>query len=241
MEREDTVERLYARYNTYTRRPTVQDARTRQVAFRALERTLRPWLPADRATPILDVGCGEGTLLAFLRERGYTNLAGFDLSPENVAICHALGLDFVEQGDALCLAERYLPGSFAVIFVMDVLEHLPKQRAAGFLEQARRCLQPGGAVIIQTPNMGSVFGVYHRYNDLSHEFCLTEKTARDLLMIAGFRSEDIEIRPAWNATTPLGYARELYLRLLHNLVFLAEGASRPRIPTKNLLIRAKVR
>ena len=241
MEREDTVERLYARYNTYTRRPTVQDAQTRQVAFRALERTLGPWLPADRATPILDVGCGEGTLLAFLRERGYTNLAGFDLSPENVAICHALGLDFVELGDALCLAERYLPGSFAVIFVMDVLEHLPKQRAAGFLEQARRCLQPGGAVIIQTPNMGSVFGVYHRYNDLSHEFCLTEKTARDLLMIAGFRNEDIEIRPAWNATTPLGYAREFYLRLLNNFVFIAEGASRPRIPTKNLLIRAKVR
>jgi glycosyltransferase involved in cell wall biosynthesis len=60
--------------------------------------------------PVVGSTCGE---IAFLRERGYTNLAGFDLSPENVAICHALGLDFVEQGDALCLAERYLPGSFA--------------------------------------------------------------------------------------------------------------------------------
>jgi len=237
---EGTVGRLYARYNTYSRRPTVRDSRVRAVVFRAFERTVGPWLPADRATPILDVGCGEGALLAFLRARGYANLAGFDLSPENVAICHALGLDFVEQGDALCQAERYPPGSFGVIFVMDVLKHLPKQRAADFLEQVRQCLRPGGAVIIQTPNMGSVFGVYHRYDDLSHEFGLTEKTARDLLMVAGFRNEDIEIRPAWNATTPLGYARELYLRLLHNLVFLAEGGSRPRIPTTNLLIRARV-
>lgn len=57
-------------------------------------------------------------------------------------------------------------------------------------------------------------------------------------MVGGFRNEDIEIRPAWNATTLLGYLREVYLRLLHNLVFLAEDRSRPRIPTKNLLIRA---
>lgn len=162
MEDENTIERLYTQYNTYTRRPTVRDERTRRLVFRAFAHTLGPWLPADRTTPILDVGCGEGALLAFLQARGYTNLAGLDLSPENVAICHQLGLDFVEQWDALRLAERYPPGSFGVIFVMDVLEHLPKQRAADFLEQVRRCLQPGGAVIIQTPNMGSVFGVYHR-------------------------------------------------------------------------------
>lgn len=90
------------------------------------------------------------------------------------------------------LADRYPPGSFGVIFVMDVLEHLPRQRAADFLGQVRRCLRLGGTVIIQTPNMGSIFGVYHRYNDLSHEFGPTEKTARDL-MIAGFRNADIEI------------------------------------------------
>lgn len=108
MELKDTVERLYARYNTYTRRPTVQDERTRRIVFRAFERTLGPWLPADRTTPILDIGCGEGALLAFLRARGYTNLAGFDLSPENVRICHALGLDFVEQGGCL-VPGRALP------------------------------------------------------------------------------------------------------------------------------------
>lgn len=210
MEQEGTVERLYARYNTYSRRTTVQDARTRKVIFRAFERTLGPWLPVDCVTPILDIGCGEGALLTFLRERGYINLSGFDLSPENVAICHALGLDFVEQWDALRLAERYPPGSFGVIFVMDVLEHLPKQRAVDFLEQVRQCLKPGGTVIIQTPNMGSILGLYRRYNDLSHEFGLTEKSARDLLMVAGFRNENIEIQPVWNATTLLGYMREIY-------------------------------
>lgn len=86
--------------------------------------------------------------------------------------------------------------------------------------------------------MGSIAGLYNRYYDLSHEFGLTEKTAVDLLLVAGFEPQHLEIRPAWNATTPLGYAREAYLRLLHRLVFLTEGNGRPRIPTKNLLIRA---
>lgn len=239
MGRENTIERLYTRYNTYKRRPTVQDARARHVIFRAFARTLGPWLPADRATPILDIACGEGALLAFLREQGYTNLAGFDISPENVAICHVLGLDFVEQGDALRVAERWPPESFGTVFALDILEHLPKQRAADFLEQVRTCLRPGGAAIIQTPNMGCVIGVYHRYADLSHELGLNENSARELFMVAGFRNEDVEIRPAWNATTLLGYAREVYLRLLHNLIFVVEGASRPVIATKNLLIRAR--
>ncbi len=35
-----------------------------------------------------------GILLAFLSGKGYGNLAGFDLSPENVRICQERGLGF---------------------------------------------------------------------------------------------------------------------------------------------------
>jgi len=237
-----TTERLFERYNTYSRRPVVDDPRVRRVVFKAFRRTLGPWLPPERTAHTLDVGCGEGAFLAFLRDLGYTNLYGFDISPENVAICHRLGLEFVRPFDALQIDEFPGPeGGFDAIFALDLIEHLPKERAAEFLEKVRARLRPGGYVVLQTPNAGYLLAGYHRYYDLSHEFILTEKSARDLLMVAGFRNEDIEIRPAWNATTPLGYLREIYLRALHRLVFLAEGASRPRIPTKNLLIRARSR
>jgi hypothetical protein len=78
--------------------------------------------------------------------------------------------------------------------------------------------------------------MYSRYFDLSHEFGLTEKSAMDLLTVAGFEPQHIQIRPAWKATTLPGYAREVYQRLLHYMVFLSEGARRPRIPTGDLLI-----
>ena len=60
------------------------------------------------------------------------------------------------------------------------------------------------------------------------------------LSAAGFEPGRIEMRPSWNATTPLGYLREVYLRAVHRLLWAAEGAHRPRIPTRDLLIRAEV-
>ncbi len=229
---------LFERYNTYTRRPTVQDPRLRRVIFKSFARVLGPWLPSNTDSRILDIACGEGALLSFLQDRGYGNLDGFDISPESVTLCHGLGLDFVRRFDAQHLEDWPDPHMYDVVFALDILEHIPKQDAANFLGSIRARLLPGGYTVIQTPNMGSIFGTYHRFNDLSHEYALTEKSALDLLMVAGFEARAVEIRPAWNATTTLGYLREGYLRLLHRAIYLAEDSSRPKIPTKNLLIRA---
>src|SRR5881397_1294588 len=86
-----TSQRLFDRYNTLTRRPMVQDPATRKIVFKSFSRVLGPWLPADRQSRILDIGCGEGALLSFLEECGYRNIDGFDISPENIDICHKAG------------------------------------------------------------------------------------------------------------------------------------------------------
>ena len=177
-------------------------------------------------------------MLAFLRHKGYTNLSGFDISSENVSICHRLGFSFVEEYDALQFKEYPITEQFDVIFALDIIEHLPKQAAAEFLEQIHKRLKPGGYVVIQTPNMGSLLASIYRYDDLSHEFGLTERASWNLLKISGFAADKIEIKPSWNASTILGYTREAYLSFLHQMIHLTEGSGRSKIPTKNLLIRA---
>lgn len=232
-----TTERLYAAYHTYSRRETVLDAAARRTIFGSFRRVLQGWLPADRSAPILDIACGEGSLLCYLRELGYMNLAGCDLSPENVAICHRLGLGFVREFDAMRIAAMPGIGRYGTIFAMDILEHLPKQRAAAFLERVRSLLLPEGRLILQTPNMGTLLACLHFHDDLSHEWGLTERTAVDLMLLAGFAPGKVEVRAAWNATTWAGYAREFYLQLIHRLVCLSEPSGRPTIPTQNLLVR----
>ena len=40
---------------------------------------------ADKSSKILDIGCGEGRGLLALRNIGFTNLCGIDISPEKIA------------------------------------------------------------------------------------------------------------------------------------------------------------
>ncbi len=72
--------------------------------------------------------------------------------------------------------------------------------------------------------MGCVHASYHRYGDLTHHFGVTEKSALALFQASGFQRQEVEIGPDWNAATVPGYLRELYLRILHRLVFLSEDS-----------------
>src|SRR4051794_33257047 len=56
---------------------------------------------------ILELGPGDGSLLAWLRERGFTDLSGVDASPRDVEFASAhLGAPIVHRGGAL----RHLRG-----------------------------------------------------------------------------------------------------------------------------------
>lgn len=209
------------------------------VAFKSFDNRLARWLPDDRDARILDVACGEGALLSYLRSRGYRNLEGFDISRENVRICHRLGLPFVAERDLTRLPCEPASGAYDLIFAMDVIEHIPKDSAAGVLEALRLRLKREGSLVIQTPNMGYLLAQFYRYGDLTHEFGVNENSMVDLLVAAGFSDTSIEVSANWEATTFTGRLRDAYLRLIHRLVFLMDGATRPRIPTKNLLVRAR--
>lgn len=230
-----TRDAMIERYHSLSRRGTWHSPGGRRSTLASLDRVLSPVLPASREARILDVGCGEGAVLGLLREKGYRRLAGFDLSEENVALCRAAGLGFVECHDALDI-NGFAPGErFDAVLLIDLIEHLPKAVALPVLTAATLRLKEGGRLIVQTPNMGSIFAAFHRHNDLTHEWGVTERSLTDLLHASGFAVDRIRVLPAWGATTVRGRLREWYLRALHRAVCAAEGRERPRIPTGNLL------
>ena len=107
--------------------------------------------PGRRAPRLLDLGCGDGTNLAWLSQ--FTDQAyGSDYNlvrlvrsraqNRNALVFAADILDFPSEDDA-----------FDVIFFNHVIEHIPDDRAA--LASARRILKPGGLLVIGTPNEGA--------------------------------------------------------------------------------------
>jgi SAM-dependent methyltransferase len=94
---------------------------------------------------LLDVGCAGGWLLKHARERGW-QVRGVEVSEHGVRHARALGLD-VFHG---VLEDARLPAaSFDLVYMGDVLEHVPDCRAV--LAEARRVLVPGGRLYLRGP------------------------------------------------------------------------------------------
>jgi SAM-dependent methyltransferase len=208
---------------------------------RYLKATIHPRLPSATDARIADLGCGGGDLLASLRAIGYSNLAGVDLSTENVARCHARGMGFVTRGDALdFLAHRV--AEFDCLVAMDVFEHLELPKAIEVARAAVKSLRPGGRMLIQTCNATSpVFGSV-RYADLTHVTAFTPLSVRQLLLAAGFQSVQVHsVVPV--GRTAAGLMRRAVWELMSGMVRLyltVETGQRGHIVSRNLVALATI-
>jgi 2-polyprenyl-3-methyl-5-hydroxy-6-metoxy-1,4-benzoquinol methylase len=152
------------------------------------------WLPPDRSSAILDLGCGGGNFLGYMSSLGYTNLTGVDIGPEQVQLAKAAvpGARIHELDFFAFLEEDR--GRYDLIAAQDVIEHLKKEQVIGFLQSVRNALVPGGRLVLQTPNAASPWGMSMRYGDFTHECCFTPEGLRQLLTIVGFG--EIEVQAA---------------------------------------------
>jgi SAM-dependent methyltransferase len=116
-----------------------------------------PWLRAALTAfaedvgplgPVLDVGCGPGTVTAFLAGLG-VDVSGVDLSPRMVEHARRLnpGLQFeVASATQLQLTD----GSFGGVLGWWSLFNLPRAVLPGVLVSFARALVPGGQVLLGT-------------------------------------------------------------------------------------------
>ncbi|HEY3762098.1 MAG TPA: class I SAM-dependent methyltransferase [Verrucomicrobiae bacterium] len=98
------------------------------------------------ACRILEIGCSSGQFMAQLRQKGYQNVTGIDISEKAVKLCQDAGLAAsVMDAQQLDFPDQ----SFDLITASDVLEHLKDEKAA--LQEWCRVLKPGGIVLIFVP------------------------------------------------------------------------------------------
>lgn len=148
------------------------------------------YLPEGKEDPILEIGSGNGAFLLCCKQQGYTAARGLDISPEQVRFCVDSGLEDVVCADGL----SYLRDSseeFAVIAMIDVLEHLPKNQVLDLLAEAHSHLRPGGRIILRVPNMSNPFNVRTRYVDFTHEVGFSKETLEQVLRVIGFEPEAV--------------------------------------------------
>ena len=116
------------------------------LVYRERYETFEELLPPTRRR-LLDVGSGPGFFLLLGQERGWQTL-GIEPAARAAAHSRTLGVEVLEE----FLTEETAPGlgTFDVVHLSEVLEHLPDPR--GMLEIVKSLLAPGGLLCVVVPN-----------------------------------------------------------------------------------------
>ena len=154
---------------------------------------------------VLEIGCAEGYMSAYLREAKGCAVTGVELSTEAAAVargrCQSVVVGDVENG-----ALDALPGGFDVLICADVLEHLrhPGRVLRGLQEK----LAPHGLALISLPNVAhwdvrrDLLAGRFEYQrsgllDDTHLRFFTHDSARRLIEQAGLRVIDTYFVHRW--------------------------------------------
>lgn len=153
---------------------------------------VRNRLPRDFQR-LLDVGCGPGTFIGTLPD--VIDAAGIDLAAAQIDYANAhYG---TPNHRFLRVSAGPMPfdtGSFDVVTLIELIEHLERSVIDTVLGEAHRVLRPGGKLILTTPNYAGLWPLLEKvvnakapvtYED-QHITRFTPSRLRTLLAGAGF-------------------------------------------------------
>jgi arsenite methyltransferase len=91
---------------------------------------------------VVELGCGRGVLLQYLRDHGFPRCIGIELDPERVELCRSRGLD-VRRGTAQAIPLE--PESCGAV-VMECVYSLCEPVST--VPEIARILRPGGTLVL---------------------------------------------------------------------------------------------
>lgn len=105
---------------------------------------------------ILDIGCGTGETLTFLKTQfPKASLQGVDLSPEAVKFTQ-------KRGHRARISEAtnlpFKDGSFDSVLLLDVIEHIDDDNSV--IKEAKRVLKSGGIIILTAPALQFIWSAF---------------------------------------------------------------------------------
>ena len=144
---------------------------------------------------VLDLGCGRGEALEVLSAHGIS-CSGVDSNVEMVSRCREKGFQ-AEVGDLFSALGGRSEGSLGGVVSFHVIEHLPAAELERLSRLAWRVLEPGGVLVLETPNpVSMVVGASRFWIDPTHKRPVHPESMKTLLELSGFDPvERIDLQP----------------------------------------------
>lgn len=109
----------------------------------------------EQCSRVVDLACGDADFVEMMVERGI-DVVGVDSDDKAYAATAAKGLPVVMQ-DVFAWLAAQPDASVDGVFSAHLIEHLPYPKVIELIEQSYRILQPGGVILLVTPNVRSLF------------------------------------------------------------------------------------
>lgn len=162
-----------------------------QLENNIFERNFKSLLPSNKEVKILEIGFGTGFFLKFLLDNGYKNIYGIDLSSE---VTEFVKKNVYPNVECVECTEDFLgnhKNEYDFVFMLDVLEHIPKNETINFLMQVKESLVSGGAMVARVPNASNPFNINTFGSDFTHEFIYTANSLIQVNKIAKYSEVSI--------------------------------------------------
>jgi len=218
-------------YEDYYLTRHAPDLANYEKAARGYRRKLAVVLAEAPVSSCLDLGCGSGMLAYYLRRDVAEDVVGVDACGPLLEVARQrVEAEFVRAD-----ATEYLAACgrrFSVVFLMNLLEHIPREQVAAFLSGVRKVIEPGGCAIVRAPNWNCLGGAGHFADDLTHCTPLTDASLRQAARQAGFTG--VEFLNQFRMQSLSGKARAAANWCLHRAVFRLRGGRMPKVFHRNL-------
>lgn len=215
-----------------------------------LQGYLKNILPKSKSAAILDIGCGLGQTLSKLREEGYVNIEGIDISEESCKCCELQKLK-IKKIKSIIDYGKTSDKRYDLIIMSHVLEHVNKNEIIDTLKSiGKYLLKKDGKFCVMVPNAQANTGSYWFFEDFTHKTMFTSGSLLYVLGAAGFKKVRFldkiglegfglivrTIRTLflplyyinnffWNRITSSSYHKQSPVIFTHELRALAEGFS----------------
>ena len=173
--------RVYGQHRTYVR-PLLRKKHMRDF-------TANIWRPGEFEADmgVLELGCGTGLFLAFVKAMGITEFAGVEQDPKVLEY----GTADTDGKIAITDIDSYLADAAAGrpydrVVMLDVFEHFSPYEGVALLGRIKAVLSRRGRVVMRLPNCASPWGLQYQFHDLTHKAMYTPGSIRQAALAAGY-------------------------------------------------------
>lgn len=178
---------------------------------------------------VLEIGCGSGNFLRYLRQKGHSEIVGIDMDDQLADALSDINDVEIHLDDVANILKTTLQGrAFDRVVLFDVLEHIDLPVLRDLMTSLHNHIAPGGKVLIRVPNIESPWGLKMHFGSFDHVTELGPGRLHELAKMTNWACDGCFAQP------PMGKRRR-FKEMLANGILSFLLSYKPDIWTANVL------